>query len=211
LVDAILTPTREPSLLSSQIQQGPGHLPSCGHVGQIPARRGRRAPPAAPGIHGATALKDAADGPHRGCNPGPPSGEFAIDGSGPILTQVARLLEFAPHDHHEILYLGLSSTASLRDGRAIAPIDVVQGTLSRPSKPPLHGGETDVMRASHRSHRVARSHCRDHFASLFRSPSKPFLLIASHLRRFPPSIATERYWHLTPDPESTAGVLALLD
>jgi hypothetical protein len=25
LVDAILTPTREPSLLSSQIQQGPGH------------------------------------------------------------------------------------------------------------------------------------------------------------------------------------------
>src|SRR2546426_3172392 len=26
LVDAILTPTREPSLLSSQIQQGPGHL-----------------------------------------------------------------------------------------------------------------------------------------------------------------------------------------
>jgi len=27
LVDAILTPTREPSLLSSQIQQGPGHLP----------------------------------------------------------------------------------------------------------------------------------------------------------------------------------------
>src|SRR5439155_2139783 len=28
LVDAILTPTREPSLLSSQIQQGPGHLPA---------------------------------------------------------------------------------------------------------------------------------------------------------------------------------------
>src|SRR2546426_68732 len=28
LVDAILTPTREPSLLSSQIQQGPGHLQS---------------------------------------------------------------------------------------------------------------------------------------------------------------------------------------
>jgi len=27
LVDAILTPTREPSLLSSQVQQGPGHLP----------------------------------------------------------------------------------------------------------------------------------------------------------------------------------------
>src|SRR5207247_9661134 len=26
LVDAILTPTREPSLLSSQVQQGPGHL-----------------------------------------------------------------------------------------------------------------------------------------------------------------------------------------
>jgi DNA-binding transcriptional MocR family regulator len=26
LVDAILTPTREPSLLSFQIQQGPGHL-----------------------------------------------------------------------------------------------------------------------------------------------------------------------------------------
>ncbi len=26
---------------------------------------------------------------------------------------------------------------------------------------------------------------------------EPFLLIASHLRRFPPSIATERYWHLT--------------
>jgi len=25
LVDAILTPTREPSLLSSQVQQGPGH------------------------------------------------------------------------------------------------------------------------------------------------------------------------------------------
>jgi phosphotriesterase-related protein len=28
LVDAILTPTREPSLLSSQVQQGPGHPPS---------------------------------------------------------------------------------------------------------------------------------------------------------------------------------------
>jgi len=27
LVDAILTPTREPSLLSSQVQQGPGHPP----------------------------------------------------------------------------------------------------------------------------------------------------------------------------------------
>jgi hypothetical protein len=27
LADAILTPTREPSLLSSQVQQGPGHLP----------------------------------------------------------------------------------------------------------------------------------------------------------------------------------------
>src|SRR5438034_193172 len=32
LVDAILTPTREPSLLSSQIQQGPGHLPRAAYA-----------------------------------------------------------------------------------------------------------------------------------------------------------------------------------
>jgi hypothetical protein len=81
--------------------------------------------PAAPGIQGAAALEDAADGPNRGHNPVPTSGEFAIDSLGSILTPAARLLEFAPQDHHEFLYLRQSSTTSLRDGRVVVPIDVV--------------------------------------------------------------------------------------
>jgi len=39
LVDAILTPTREPSLLSSQIQQGPGHLRYASPNGYEPLRK----------------------------------------------------------------------------------------------------------------------------------------------------------------------------
>jgi hypothetical protein len=35
LVDAILTPTREPSLLSSQVQQGPGHPLQKGEASDI--------------------------------------------------------------------------------------------------------------------------------------------------------------------------------
>lgn len=77
----------------------------------------------------------------------------------------------------------------------VVPIDLVRGKLSRPSEPPLHGRETDVKRASHRSHRSAVPHPRDHRPPPLLPPPS-FLLIAFPSHGFPPSIATEQCWHL---------------
>lgn len=167
------------------------------HVGKIPARRGRRAPHAASGIQGTASLEDTADGSHRGHDTVPSRHELPGDRPGSVLAQITRLLELAPQDQHEILYRPLGSTTPPRDGRLVAPIDMVQGTVPGPPEPPLHGGEGDVMRPRHRAHRGALPNCRDHLASLLLSPPKPFLLITSHLRGFPLSIATERHWNLT--------------
>src|SRR6266436_5030135 len=182
---------------------------SCTHVGQIPARRRRRPAHAPAGIQHAVTLEDATDGPHRGHHCVPPSTEFAIDRPGSVLTQVTPLLECAAHDQHEVLYPRLSSPPSLGDGRVVGPIDVIPGKLSRPSEPPLHGGEGDAMHPRHRSHRGVVPNCRNHRASLVLSPL-PFLLIASHPRGFSPSIATDRYWHSSDREVVAPGRLGLI-
>ena len=165
--------------------------------GKIPARWGRRAPHAAPAIQGTSSLEDAANGPHRGHDNVLSRSELTVDRLGSVLAQITRLLELASQDQHEILYRRLGSTTPPRNGRMVAPIDMVQGTVPGTSEPPLHGGEADVMSPRHRSYRGALSNCRYHLASPLLSPPKPFLPIASHPRGFSASIATERYWHLT--------------
>jgi len=85
-----------------------------------------------------------------------------------------------------------------RDRSTIAPIDAVQGALPGTSAPPLHGGETHIMRPCHRSHRRAGPDLCDHRAPLLLPTPECFLPIASYPQGFfPKHIVTERYWHLS--------------
>jgi len=161
-----------------------GSTPS--HRGEVPPRRWRRPADPPPGIKGAPAFQDAANGPHRRQPSVVASHELTVDGPGSVLAQIARGLQLAPQNEHEVLQRRVGPMDPFGERRPIAPLDTIQGTIPGTSIPPLHGGETHRMCSGHRSHRRAGPDLRDHRASP-RFPSPSFLPIASTPRGFTPA------------------------
>src|SRR5216684_2763462 len=157
----------------------------CPHLGEVPPQRRRRAADPAPGIQGSSSLEDAADRPHRRHDNMAARHELAVDGPGAVLAQIARRLQFAAPDQHEVLDRRFGPPDASRDRSTIPPIDAVQGQIAGTSAPPLHGEEPHIMRPGYRSHRGARPHLSDYRAPLLLPPPKGFLPIASCSKVFP--------------------------
>src|SRR3989441_4082511 len=109
------------------------------HLGEVPTLRRRRAADPAPGVKSSSSLEDAADRPHRRHQDVASSHELVVDGPGPVLTQIARLLQLAPQAEHEVLDRRFGPMDPSRDRRTITPIDAVQGEIPGTSAPPLNG------------------------------------------------------------------------
>lgn len=163
--------------------------PSGRHLREVPPLRRRSAADSSPGIKRSSALEDATDRPHRRHQSLAACHELAVEGPGSILAQIARLLQLAAQDEHEVLHHRIGSLDLPRNRRTIAPIDALHGSLPGTSAPPLHGGEAHLMRSCHRAHRRAGPDLCDHRAPLLLPPPPCFLPIASSSQGFPPSIS----------------------
>jgi hypothetical protein len=110
--------------------------------------------------------------------------ELTVDGPGAELTQIARLLQFAPQAKHKVLDGRCGPLDSHRDRRTIAPVDAIQRQLAGTSAPPLDGGEAHPMRTCDRAHRRAGANLSHDRAPLLFAPSQPFLPMASYSHGF---------------------------
>src|SRR5262249_61670140 len=91
-------------------------------------------------------------------------------------------------------------------GRMFPPTSLAPRPPGGAGKPPLHGGQGDVMRARHRAQRGPLTAGRYHRPP-FRLPTlAPFLAIAPSLRGLCPSIVTEKLWHFTDREGVTPGL-----
>src|SRR5262249_6262974 len=144
----------------------------------------------------APSFENATDGAHRGHRRGASCRQLVVDRSSAVLTQITRLLQLATQDQHGIFYRGIRSTRPSGDRGMVAPIDLLQGPLPRSPQPPLHGSQAHFLSPRHRPHRGAVPNRGHHGAP----PAllAPGSFYSSHLpfHTFPPSIATEKYWHL---------------
>src|SRR5262249_2416557 len=132
-----------------------------------------------------------------------------VDRPGAILAQVARLLELPAQGQHAVLHHVGGASNLAGDRRMITPISLVHRPPAGAAKPPLHGGQGDVMRARHRAQRGALTDGRYHRPP-FRLPTlAPFLAIAPSLRGLCPSIVTEKLWHFTDREGVTPGSLSV--
>ena len=158
------------------------------YLGKVPPPRRRRATDPVPGVESSTSLEDAPDRSHRRYQAVVSSQEFVVDGPGPVLTEIARLLQLASQAEHEILYSRRGAMDPRRDRRTIAPIDPVEGQLPGTAAPPLHGGKAHVVRPRYRPHRYAGPDLSDDRASLLLPAPVCFLPIPSHSHGFSPRI-----------------------
>src|SRR5262249_30590291 len=116
-------------------------LHAAGHqVGQVPARRGRRATGAPPGIERAPALQGAVDGARRRQRLDGPAGPVGADGGGAVEAEVALLAQVAADIHDQVLQASGGTARVARGVGAVGPIDAVEAPSPGATDPTQDGG-----------------------------------------------------------------------
>src|SRR5262249_22179927 len=110
----------------------------CGHVGQIPAGRWRRAAHPSLAVQGPTPPEGAADGAGRGQRGRAPLPEGLQDRLGPPVAPGTPLGPSPPQVQDQVLDVGRCALRRAGDGRAVLPIHPVQSRASGPLDPVAH-------------------------------------------------------------------------
>src|SRR4029077_17942960 len=148
-----------------------------GDVGQVPPRRrwGTAQPMAV--VQRAAALQDQADGADRGRVGDAPGEQFAVDGGGPELAEVAGVAQLLADGQDEVLQVTLGAVDRMRQAAgACGPVHAIQTLLTGPCGPALHRTQSDAKSVSDlaRGHSLADGF--NHLATSFEPVS--FLLMA---------------------------------
>jgi len=110
----------------------------CGHGGEIPARRWRRAAHPSLAVQGPASPEDAADGADRGQRGRAPFQEGREDRLGAAVAQVAVLGQLPPQVQDQVLDAGWCASRRAGDGRSVLPIHPVQSRTACPLDPVVY-------------------------------------------------------------------------
>src|SRR5207237_6255116 len=100
--------------------------PAGRQVGQVPARRRRRAADAPPAVERAAAFQDAVHGARRRQGRDVPAGQLVADGGGAVEAEVTLLAQLAADAQDQILQAGGGPARVARGVGAVGPIDAVE-------------------------------------------------------------------------------------
>ena len=140
---------------------------SRGHPGQIPAGRRRRAADSLAAIEDSMTFENSPDrSPRRKAIE--VLQQFAMDGVGPELSEVADFLESATYRENTSLD-GDGCPPSLPGRRGVvSPVDAIEALQVGTSHPVLDGGEGHGKASSHRTHRLSRTDGGDQIVTICR-------------------------------------------
>jgi hypothetical protein len=138
-----------------------------GQVRQMPSFRRRRPANASSAIEGTAALEDAADGSQGrdafDAVAAGALGEFATDGSGPVLAEVTGFAELLPESEDEILDpLWSARGRASSTAWAIGPVDAIEALTLCSIDPLLDRPQTDTEFLRNDSHGPTTADDGDH-------------------------------------------------
>jgi hypothetical protein len=134
------------------------------------------------GIQSAAALEDQADGADRGWVGDAASEQFAVDGGGAELAEVAGVAQVLANGQDEVLQVTRGAVDRGRQAAgAVGPVHAIQSLFASPRDPALNGGQGHAKAGSDLAQGITSPDSFDHLTPSLTAFG--FLLMAGSLRQ----------------------------